>query len=169
MENLKQIMSNLEGCVLSQSSNIGNADAKEMMAACDMLKDVAMAKYYCAITKAMEESGAQYGVDYNENGKMYYTPHLAMPKEYRDDYRKYYGGMYEQGMNGRNGGMNSNSRYESARRHYTETKAMKGSNADGIDEWLDTVKDDMKELVHDMDANERAVAKRRITELANML
>ena len=164
MENLKQIMSNLEGCVLSQSSNIGNADAKEMMAACDMLKDVAMAKYYCAITKAMEESGAQYGVDYNENGKMYYTPYMDMPK----DYRKYYGGMYEQAMDGRYNGMN-NSRYESARRHYTETKAMKGSNADGIDEWLDTVKDDMKELVHDMDANERAVAKRRITELANML
>lgn len=164
MENLKQIMSNLEGCVLSQSSNIGNADANEMMAACDMLKDVAMAKYYCAITKAMEESGAQYGVDYNENGKMYYTPHMAMPSEYRDDYRKYYGNMYDHAMNSKN-----NSRYESAKRHYTETKAMKGTSADGIDEWFETVKDDLKEMVHDMDANERAVAKRRATELANML
>ena len=176
MENLKQIMKNLEGCVLTQSSDIGNANAHEMTAACDMIKDIAMAKYYCSITNAMEES--EYGVDYDENGKKFYR-HM-MPEDYRDmDLekgrmyynghmpRRYYSEPYSQAM--RTNMQTEHSRYEDAKRHYTESQKMGKDTSKEIEEWFNTMSDDIQEYIKDMSANDRAIARRKATELANLM
>ena len=71
METLKKICSHLEDCVLGElGKDKTQVDAKELGEVVDAIKDIKMAIYYASITEAMED--AEYGKDYDENGKMYY-------------------------------------------------------------------------------------------------
>lgn len=72
MESLKKICGHLEDCVLAElGKDKSMIDAKELGEVVDAIKDIKMAIYYASITEAMED--AEYGKDYNENGRMYYT------------------------------------------------------------------------------------------------
>lgn len=71
METLKKICSHLEDCVLGElGKDKSQVDAKELGEVVDAIKDIKMAIYYASITEAMED--AEYGKDYDENGRMYY-------------------------------------------------------------------------------------------------
>lgn len=89
MEQLKSMKDSLIAQVQTQLSNIQQADAHELGAAVDMIKDIAETEYYCSIVKAMEEK---------EEEKYYYTERY-MPIPYQRtleprDLDRYSGKMY---------------------------------------------------------------------------
>jgi hypothetical protein len=68
-------------------ANIMNADAQELGAAVDMIKDLSEAIYYCTITESMEKGE-------KEREKHYPEPYPMMYYSDRDMDRKEYGRMY---------------------------------------------------------------------------
>ena len=175
MEQIKDIMKNIVSCVASQTTNIDKADPKELSEAMDMIKDLAMAEYYCQITKAMENPENEYGVDYDENGRIrrgYNSSRMMNGRrgyeedadmEYSRDMRtrenmpKYYGGMHTDGRM-------MDSRYDRARRGYEEVKDMSSLN-----KIFDIIEEDMKELKPTMSTSDMSTAKQRLITLANMM
>lgn len=82
MERLKMMKESLMNCVQGQMGDLKNTNAKELGEAIDMIKDLAEAEYYCAITKAMEEN------DKNKDAIKYTYPPVMYNGEkmyYRDD------------------------------------------------------------------------------------
>ena len=115
MEQLKSMKSNLIAQVQAQLANIEKADAHELGAAIDMIKDLSMVEYYHSIVKAMEEAEQEKK---NGNGEVerYYYTEKYMPIEYQRyrDMDRGYGRMYYDdwsryagGDGASNGGMGS--------------------------------------------------------------
>lgn len=170
MEQIKDLMKNIISCVSAQATNIEKADTKELSEAMDMIKDLAMAEYYCVITKAMENPENEYGKNWDENGpikgyeRMY--PNMRMRRGYEGEmmpkstmtYGTRYG--YEEPMM-----MNQNtSQYDRARRGYEEHKDMSSLNR-----IFDIIEADMKELKPTMTAQDKQTAHQRLTTLSNMM
>lgn len=92
MESLKKICGHLEDCVLGElGKDKSQVDAKELGEVVDAIKDIKMAIYYASITDAMEN--AEYGKDYDENGKLYYSGRKGAYKgkyEATEPYMDYY-------------------------------------------------------------------------------
>ena len=93
MEQLKSMKDSLIAQVQTQLSNIQQADAHELGAAVDMIKDIAETEYYCSIVKAMEEKE-----DEKETERYYYTERY-MPIPYQRtleprELERIYGKMY---------------------------------------------------------------------------
>lgn len=178
MEQIKDIMKNIVSCVASQTTNIDKADPKELSEAMDMIKDLAMAEYYCQITKAMENPENEYGVDYDENGRIrkgYNSsrmamngrrgyddadPRYTMDDEMRTPYTHNGGTTPRYGYTERMAG----GRYENARRGYEEIHDMSSLN-----KIFDIIEEDMKELKPTMSASDMSTAKQRLITLANMM
>lgn len=84
MEQLKHIKKRLEDIVIEQMDDgIEKASTAEMGAVIDMIKDISKTMYNCALVKAMEESGAEYGVDFDYTGP--YTKHAETDHTTRHD------------------------------------------------------------------------------------
>lgn len=178
MEQIKDLMKNIINCVSAQATNIEKADTKELAEAMDMIKDLAEAEYYCAVTKAMENPENVYGEDWNENGPMrkgytYSTSNIPRTgthygrRGFIDDGMRYdnmdydHNNMYyttDASMN------NMNSRYDNARRSYTEHKDMSSLN-----KIFDVIEADMKELKPTMTTQDIQTAKQRLMNLSNMI
>lgn len=122
-ERLKHIKQNLLTCIEGQMCNIQEADAEELGAAVDMLKDLEEALYYCTITEAMEGKGdSEFKLEgekhrehmqYNDGGRSYYP----MPMYYDSGMRSYNNGGTSSGSRGSsmsydNGGQRRNSNGE---------------------------------------------------------
>lgn len=101
-EQLKSMKETLMAAAQSQMGNLENVNAKELGEVIDMIKDLEEAAYYCAVTKAMEESKkeqedreklntAMSSVMSTEN-RNYYTPYLRYIEPYIDYNRRYYDG-----------------------------------------------------------------------------
>lgn len=93
MEQLKSMKDSLIAQVQTQLSNIQQADAHELGAAVDMIKDIAETEYYCSIVKAMKEKEEEKEIE-----RYYYTEHY-MPIPYQRtleprDMDRGYGKMY---------------------------------------------------------------------------
>lgn len=92
MESLKKICGHLEDCVLGElGKDKSQVDAKELGEVVDAIKDIKMAIYYASITDAMEN--AEYGKDYDEKGKLYYSGRKGAYKgkyEATEPYMDYY-------------------------------------------------------------------------------
>ena len=56
MEQLHAMKESLINCVQSEIYNLNEANAEELGAAVDMIKDLSEAIYYCTITDAMKEN-----------------------------------------------------------------------------------------------------------------
>lgn len=101
MDQLKIMKEQLIAQVQGQMGNLSTVDAKEMGEVVDMIKDLAEAAYYCAVTEAMEESKEE-----KKQQPMYYTPYLPYEKSYiYNPYRDMdieNGRMYYSGGNGGN-------------------------------------------------------------------
>ena len=81
MERLKMMKEQLMTCVQGELGNLSQADATELGAAVDMIKDLSEAIYYCTIVESMEEKEKEekyYSEAYNYRdmdrgmGRMYY-------------------------------------------------------------------------------------------------
>lgn len=176
MEHLKQIKKQLVTQVEGQMGDLRCVDTKELGEVIDMIKDLAEACYYCAVTDAMEDAKEN-----EEKRSTYYYMEKYLPYypyDRQDEYQKgrmYYndggsggsgtsnsGGGSSQG--GSNGTSNSGSRsyYEEPypmmwkderegrsgqkRRMYMESKATHQDSAKKIQE----LENYMKELTSDM-------------------
>lgn len=116
-ERLKSIKQNLLACIEGQMCNIQEADAEELGAAVDMLKDLEEALYYCTITEAMEGKGDsefklggeshREHMQYNDGGRSYYP----MPMYYDGGMRSYNNGGSSGGNNGSSSMGGSSSSY----------------------------------------------------------
>lgn len=183
MEQLKDVIKTVINCLASETSNMSTLNSDEFKNACDGIKDLAMADYYCAIKEAMEDPKNQYGEDYDEEGpirKGYSTSRYPMMhREYENDMMPMRGYTDSSNMSGtiyadsgqmgysegngqyRNG---NTGRYESARRGYEEAKDI-GS----LNKIFDVIEEDMKELKGKMTGSDLATSKQRLMSLANML
>lgn len=173
---------------------IENIDAEEMGEVSEIIKELAEAEYYATITKAMGEH--EYGVDYDEHGRKGYRgqprdsmgrftrrgfeepAHYSMtPKMYRDytpeywrDMDREYGKMYyTEPVKMHNVDYDNTmheSRYDKARRGYTEKKVT-GKDASesmkGLEEMLNVIGEDIKELKPNMSAQEKALVKQKLS------
>lgn len=172
MEQIKDLMKNIICCVSAQSTNLEHADAKEMSEAMDMIKDLAMAEYYCTITKAMEDPANEYGEDYDENGRIKkgYRPMVrsTMRRGYDDMYMGYdnmgNSTHYMPYTDMDNMGRMNNSQYDRARRGYEDHK-----DINSLNKIFDIIEQDMKELKPSMSMSDKQTAHQRLTTLANML
>lgn len=145
-------------CVKAKVDSIGiaNMDSTnlcELGKWTDIAKDIAEYDYYYNIVKAMEESGAEYGVDYDYRGK-YYTPRMKRydmtPEEYREHEPEYWRDM---------------DRKTKGVMYYTESMP---SNLE-MDDILNMLEGDIKELKPKMSPNEMNVIRNKLNTLANML
>lgn len=167
MEQIKDLMKNIISCASAQATHLDQADSKELSEAMDMIKDLAMAEYYCTITKAMKDPENQYGEDYDEEGpirKGYsYSRYPMMRRGYESEMmptemRNYDYRGYDNYRNPNTG------RYESARRGYEETK-----DINSLNKIFDVIEADMKELKGKMTSSDIQTAKQRLMSLSNML
>lgn len=171
---------------------IENIDTKEMGEVIDMIKDLAEAEYYRKITVAMDES--EYGQDYDYEGRKgyrgqprnskgqymrrrgYMQPHetysdeeLRMMQNDRDMDRQSRNVMYYadgSNMSGNRG--NSESRYETAKRGYQETKQMnkdKGEKMKSLEDYMKSLAEDVTEMVNDMSQEEKSLMKQKMQVL----
>lgn len=177
-------------CVKTKVDGIGmdNLDASNL---CELEKWTCIAEkiaeydYYYNIVKAMEESGAEYGKDYDYNGR-YYTPRMRDSRgryargyhddmydmeHYRDMDRDSENVMYYTDMNMSNHNMGNMGRYDRARRGYEESKKMNPTmdNSKAIETIFDVLEDDMRELKNKMSSSEKEMTKERIRSLMNMI
>lgn len=191
MEQIKDVMKNVVNCLASKTSNMECLDSDEFSKACDGVKDLAMACYYCSISEAMEKPENEYGVNYDEHGR-FYTPmrnsagrftsrrgygNMHEAEAYRDmDYpmgKMYYsedGGRHLANPMAQNRAYGE-SRYDMARRGYEEAKTQ-DPNMDNTKEMkkiFDTLMEDMKELKGNMTPNEKNNARTYLTNLANAM
>lgn len=178
MEKIKDIKKRLEEVVCEELNHgIENIDCKEMSETIDMIKDLAMAMYYCQITDAMENSGAEYGKDYDEKGayKYYGEPnggykYYEEPKRMVDHSRKPTPSLspedYRMGE------------YNYGRMYYTETenmgnsgkvrmKYMDNASADEstkmeiLEDYLNVLGDDVMQMIANASEDEKDVVRRK--------
>ena len=105
MDQLKNIKHSLVSAVQTQLGDLKKTDAKELGEVIDAIKDIEEAMYYCAITKAMEESKEKKEVPQQYSNINYYM-----------EPTRYYGN--GGGMMGQSDG-NSNSNGGNSMRNYT--------------------------------------------------
>ena len=120
------------------------------------------------------EKDAKYYRDMDrEKGRLYYDEAMTGNGNSMANMRNYTPGDYT----GIGNNAITDSRYEMAKRNYTETKAMHNSNneADNIKnaqeggKWADVITEEIKSYIPDMKPQERATFKAKITSIANML
>jgi hypothetical protein len=176
MEQLKSMKEALIDCVQGEVYNLTNANAQELGAAIDMIKDLSEAIYYCTITEAMEEKEGTHSrhytkpmnydynpTDYNMryyrdmdkgNGKMYYSDHekrYPYPIEFRDE---------------REG------RSPMSRKMYMEAKEMKhGKEAQmrELEKYMTELAEDMTEMIKDASPDEKALLQKKISTLVTKI
>lgn len=188
MEKLKNVKECLMGLVQGQMGNLQNADAQELGAVIDMIKDLEEAIYYKTITKAMEEK------EHQSQERYYPIYYRDMDKDYG---RMYYdGGRYNMYYNGGNGssssgGMSNGSsdsrmyterempfqmrdvregRSPVSRRTYMESKEMKkGKPAQmhELEKYMDELTHDIVEMIGDASPEEKQILHKKLSTLTS--
>lgn len=180
MESLKKICMHLEDCVLGElGKDKSQVDAKELGEVVDAIKDIKMAIYYASITEAMED--AEYGKDYDENGKLYYSgrrrdsrgryaftepnmdyytePDYRMTPEQMRDMDKKQGRMYY---------TNSGARHM---KRYYEHKGVadEGQKMQSLEEDMREISDEITGMVNEMSNTERTMLRTKLQNLVNKI
>lgn len=190
IEEMKNIKTQLISCVQNQTSNLQQADAKELGEAVDMIKDLSEAIYYCTITDAMEKSEK----DTEKNGSVtnlyYTTPNYY--KKYPDEmYRQpiedqrfmYYTPMPSNGTsmttnmgqnNSNNNGMRDPREGRAAirRKMYMEGKEQHkdvNTQLNELQAYLKELSTDITEMIRDASPEEKAALHQKMTVLANKI
>lgn len=185
---------------------IENIDPREMGQVTDMMKDLAEAMYYRTLMKAMEESSAdetmemfeRFGDDrrfydnyryasgrfapkgrgirrgYDEIPYYHMMPEMRDSMEHDRDMDRTHGRMYYTEPVKVN---MSESNYDKAKRHYTESKELHKANTTedkeqkmkSLDGYMKELSSDVTELLHDMTAEERTMLKSKLSNLVSKL
>lgn len=164
----------MESTLRSVFSDLGNADTHEVYEAVDIFKDLTESKkniikscYYTQILEAMEDS--EYGKDYNENGKMWYGENLGESRTMPHMGSGSNMG-YSENMNGshNNNRMYSESRYERAKRGYSESTQMNPSDSERqskFEHYKETISTELAEMVNKMSTDEKAKLRQTINAM----
>lgn len=186
---IEYIKENLMSAIENQLHDLAHADAEELGAAVDMVKDLEEALYYCTITKAMHKK--------EENG---YMPEERRYYWDRDIDKPYYNRMYYGDGNGSSHGGNwgGSSRYYShgdssymerpypmnegrdsregrsgsSRKMYMETKEMHGdkmTNLKELEHYMKDLSEDVTEMISDASPEEKQLLQRKLTSLVNKI
>jgi hypothetical protein len=184
-EKLKQIKDNLTACIESQMCNLQEADADELGAAIDMLKDLEEALYYCTITEAMEGKG---------NSEFKYGGGQEPPIQYNNGGRSYYGGEMPMSHSNGNttssnmrGGNNRSSksnyseplmrdyregRSPEVRRMYMEAKEMhedKASQMKELEHYMQELSSDIVDMIQEASTEEKQFLEKKLLTLASKI
>lgn len=191
MEKIKDIKKRLEETVCEQLNHgIENVDCKEISETIDMIKDLAMAMYYCQITDAMENSGAKYGEDYDEKGAYsYYTP-MHMKRRYYEPNMDMGTDMYYTPNTHPTPNWNDSERrgqYNSGRMYYTDAESMgkagkvrmkymqEKDSADAsmkmkdLEDYAKVLSDDIMEMLQSANENEKAIIRNKMQVLSSRI
>lgn len=168
-------------------------DADEMGKVTDMLKDLATAMYYRILTEEMEEDNGRHFYDdyrykttgrFAPKGKGTYVgrhgyeepPYWHMTPEMYRDMDKSYGRMYFTEPTATDSGR-TESRYDTAKRHYTETRDMHRENTKedkehkmkALDDYIKELAGDITDMIDGMTAEEKALAKSKLSTLVTKM
>lgn len=194
IEKLKQMKDALVNCASVQiNGHLDQVDTKELGEAIDMIKDLAEAVYYCAITKAMEEQDKhekQEKLTYNYYTEYRYPRSPEEPMYYRNGNRYYdqmNGAMYYNGQNGRSGGGNGSSahyqdfpyermmqdpnmgRSPEKRKAYMEGKQNhqdKTKQIQELEKYMQELSQDITEMIMDASPEEKTMLQQKLNVLA---
>lgn len=192
MNGLNEMCSTIDQyAMMEMSKERKDINTKELGEVVDMMKDLsevkknkAEEKYYCALIDAMEDS--QYGVDYDEYGRMGYSSNRMMNRSarrgYEPDMRSMEYSDGRMGYSGNRGGSNnrgrssSNSRYGyshddfmSVKEQYSNSDPQgKAMRMQKLKEYTDDLTESAKELVDGMSPEEKQMWKSKLNNLINM-
>lgn len=163
MERLKHMEDTLIACVETQLSHLDCVDAKELGEAIDMIKDLAQAKYYCSIVKAMEDNSYYRDMD-RGYGRMYYE---GPDGDFRGKYpwRNDSAG-YPYIRDSREG------RSPIMRKMYMESKHLHKDKTEKIKElekYMQELTDDIVEMIEDASLEERTILHNKMNNLTNKI
>ena len=179
MEQLKSIKQCLVNQVQTQLNDLKHTNAKELGEVVDMIKDLEEAMYYCAITKAMEESKEEkeasksqsniayfmepaskqyYEGNNSSSGSRNYTPYMEYaPYMMRDDKWR------EEHMYGGRSG--------ASRRMYMEGKTTHAKDdvqsMKELETYVKDLSDDVVEMIKDSTPEEKQVLSSKLQTLAS--
>lgn len=205
LENMVECLE--EKIKLGFDSNTESVDVKAIGEVADALKDLAEAKYKLSVVKAMDEYkdeedmpeearryyGGSRGRARDSRGRfmytepmMYYTPYPYMRDMDRDQGRMYYsdnsysssGDMSNRNMSsGGNDSRYYESRYDRARRNYTETRDMHRGNTTQdkdykvreLETYMNELASDLTDLISDMSAEEKTMMRTKLSNLSSKI
>lgn len=196
---LKAMKHTLIAQTQAQMANLQCADAEELGAAIDMIKDIEEALYYCAITEAMEDNKDKEESPVEQANNYYYTErYLPTPDYYRDMDRYPMEKMYytnsSSGSNSNNssgsGNSGSTSQYSSVREYpidirdsregrsplsrkmYMESKEMhadKTKQLKDLEKYMQELTVDIKEMMEKASPEEKQLLQKKMSNLSSIV
>lgn len=191
MNGLNEMCSTIDQyAMMEMSKERKDINTKELGEVVDMMKDLsevkknkAEEKYYCALVDAMEDS--QYGVDYDEYGRMGYSSNRMMNRSARRGYEpdmrnmEYSEGRMSYSGNGRgsrNSSSNNGGRYGYSHNDFMMAKEQysnsdpqgKNMRMQKLKEYTDDLTESAKELVDGMSPEEKQMWKSKLNNIINM-
>lgn len=147
-------------------------DTCEMGAVADIYKDLNEAEYYATLVKSMNEASTDevMAILGRYSGKRYYNGKDEPPYyHYQRDIDRGDGKMYS----GETVNVKTESNYDKAKRHYTETKELRKANTPedkehkmkALDNYIKELGSDITQLIGDMTAEERNLLVNRMSTL----
>lgn len=164
MEHLKSIKQCLVSQVESQCGDLKKTNAKELGEVIDMIKDLEEAMYYCAITKAMEESKEEkkntninYYMENPGHVKQYvpymeYAPYMMRDDKWRDSH------LYEDGKSN----MSRRMYMEGKHKNQSDVQSMKD-----LETYVKDLSDDIVEMIKESTPEEKQVLSSKLQTLAS--
>lgn len=184
MERLKAMTEALINCAQSQIYNLQEADAEELGAAVDMIKDLKEAIYYCTVTEAMEESKKEKGATDTMNDAMHYSQtYVPGPRYYREmdlnEGRMYYSGGNMSSSNSRNYDENPMRVHDPregksymSRRNYIESKEMhhgKEKEMRDLEAYAQELTQDVMDMIKHATPEEKQILQQKIATLSTKI
>lgn len=178
VERIKNMKETLMSCVEKQMTNLQNVDTHELGEAIDMIKDLAEAAYYCAVTEAMEtktkdnqwQSESRNFYDGNW-GEKYYQPqpivYMGPDTHGNIGDNKY----YDDGINSLDH-THMNGISQASRKMYMEAKSSHKGNAIQMQELEKYMKDlskDVTDMIEGASPEERLLLQQKLITLANKI
>lgn len=173
MEQLKNIEECLVGFVQGQLGDLKKINAKELGEVIDAIHHLEEARYYCAVTEAMEKTKEEHSqgstnISYymenpNSNMRNYvpymeYAPYMMQDKDWREQHLNYSDGRGE--TNGRS--YYSRRMYMENRKLGDDQKSMKE-----LEHYMKDLADDMTEMIEKSTPEEKQVLSNKLSMLAN--
>lgn len=187
-EQLDAMKSSLMAIAQSRMGDLEHTDAEELGEVIDMIKDIEEAKYYCSITKAMENRSKEQTdrekidnalmVERLQNQNYYGGPYLRYPDRNFDEY----GRMYYDGRDERRSNMNTERSYPvTTLRDYREGKSpisrkgyveSKDAHMDTsykmtkLGDYLKELGEDITEMIANASPEEKQMLRDKLTKIA---
>ena len=194
MDQLKSMKDILCAQVQAQMANIEKADAHELGAAVDMIKDLSETMYYCSVVKAMEEAEEQDKYRSRGNDVVYYTERY-LPYADRDMREHYMERKYDDRRYTEDDRKYDDRRYTDrhmpyydynepvardlregrsprARRMYMEAKEQhqgKETQLKDLESYMSELSQDVTEMIADASPEEKTMLHKKLSALTNKI